>query len=125
MSFYLSNCNISTANISDVKMCETIEGFQCPEDNPVFGTDASQFYCSCVLNNAPEGTQLNFAWYYLEGEKVLIDEVTVEADGTSSTYNMQSSLSRPDNGWPTGNYEVVLELDTDNSQPITKSFKVE
>ncbi|MDF1551168.1 MAG: hypothetical protein P1P88_25330 [Bacteroidales bacterium] len=122
--FYLSNCNVSTANISDVKMCETIDGNQCNTDNSVFTHESPAFYCTCVVNNAPDGTKLTFSWYYLGDEKTLIDAVSVEVPGGSSTYTMQSNLSAPDAGWPAGKYEVVLDLGTDNSQPVTKSFEV-
>ena len=123
--FYFSNCNLSTANISDIKMCETIDDYQCQEENTLFNVNSPQIYCSCKLNNAPDGTNLKFAWYYLGDEKVLIDTVTTMVPGGSSTYDMHSYLTIPDNGWPVGDYEVVLKIDTDNSEPLTKSFKVE
>ena len=116
-------CNVSTANIVDVKMCESTENTQCAEDNPVFSTNTPVIYVSCVLKNAPEGTKVNFKWYYLVEDKVFIDEVSLVAQATTTP--MQSSLNMPDAGWPTGNYEVVLSLDTDNSTPITKSFSVQ
>ena len=121
--FVFQQCNVSTANIADVKMCESTENTQCAEDNPVFSTNTPAIYVSCILKNAPEGTKVNFAWYYISEEKVFIDEVSLESQTTTSP--MQSYLSMPDAGWPTGNYEVVLSLDTDNSTPITKNFSVQ
>lgn len=118
-----NQCNISTANITDVKMCDNITDYQCEADNPVFSPSTPVIFITCILRNAPDGTIINFAWYYVEeGQKILIDEVSLESEG--STTPMYSNFTAPDNGWPTGNYEVVLSLNTDNSEPITKTFTV-
>ena len=124
-ALFLSNCNVSTANISDVKMCENIDGNQCPEDNPVFSTNTPNIYCSVKVNNAPEGTNVKFSWNYLGEEIVHIDEVTLTVPGGGTNFDMQSSLSIPNNGWPVGNYEVVIDLGTDNSEPTVKKFQVQ
>lgn len=121
----LSACSfsVSTASISDVKTGSEIEDGEVVKEVKVFATDAPQIFVTAKLNNAPEGTKLTFLWRYLEDGGTDIDSVTVE---TESGQNLaKSSLSMPTEGWPPGDYEVVLKLDTDNSEPVRKKFSVE
>lgn len=117
----LTGCNISTANLSDVMSCTEITDNLCTEDITTFAPDTPEIFVSAILNNAPEGTFTTFSWRYLE-DNYDIDSITLESIETTTT--LQSSFTIPDNGWPLGEYEVVLSLDTDNSEPIHKKFIV-
>ncbi len=118
-----SSCEVSTANLTDVKMCEIPEGDLCAEDQAEFATDLEEIYVTAVLNNAPEGTQVTFYWRYLDEDPVVeIDSVTVDIEEvTSSIY---SALTAPPAGWPTGRYEVELKIHTDNAEPVKKQFEI-
>jgi hypothetical protein len=121
----MNSCTVSTANITDVKLCEKLQDGLCPTDQDVFSTTTPKFYVSCILRNAPDDTEVTFSWYYFGDEKILIDEVTISSEDKGATVNLQSNLSIPDNGWPVGEYEVVIKIHTDNSEPISRNFKVE
>ncbi len=121
---FISNCNISTANISDIKVCDNIHELQCPSDNPVFSCSTPVIYVSCILKNAPAGTPVKFALYYVPQGDEAIAEITIESK-PGSTNEIYSEFSAPDIGWHAGAYKVVLSVDTDNSEPISKTFKVE
>jgi len=123
--FALSRCNVSTANLSDVKVCESVQDNQCASDNPVFDVTTPEIYCSVVVNNAPAGTPVTFSWFYQGDSRMAIDAVTINTPDGGTTFNMQSSLNIPNNGWPTGIYEVEIALGTDNAKPIVKSFVIE
>jgi len=97
-----SACNVTTANIDDVKMCTSISDNQCAADNPVFEVSTPEIYISCHLNNAPENTEVEFAWFYYGQEKIAIDAAKLNSGSNIGTLNFQSSLSRPNNGWPEG-----------------------
>ncbi len=117
--------SVSTASLSEVKTCVEPEADSglCDEDQEIFATDVPQITVTAELNSAPEGTELTFLWRYMEGEGEDIDSVAVVSqDGTNT---VQSSLLSPDSGWPPGEYEVILDLDTDDSDSILKSFRVE
>lgn len=121
------NFNFSTASVTNVSLCDAPDATgNCPADKAQFSPDAPMFYLSCNLNFAPEDTQVKFQWYNTDGQRYLIDEATLRAGdvGSGSTFNVHANLSKPTNGWPKGNYEVVVSLNTDNFQPITKTFKV-
>ncbi|MCB9016173.1 MAG: hypothetical protein H6541_10295 [Lentimicrobiaceae bacterium] len=121
----LNSCNVSTANIADVKVCESVTDNQCPQDNPMFGTSTPVIYCSIVVKNAPAETPVTFTWYYQGDSRIKIDAVTINTPDGGTTFNMQSSLNIPNNGWPAGVYEVEIALGTDNSEPVVKSFVIE
>ena len=118
----LTGCYVSTANLTDVMSCTEITDNLCTEDITSFSPDTPEIYVSAILNNAPEGTLTTFSWRYLE-DNYDIDSITLESIDTTTT--LQSSLSIPDNGWPLGEYEVILSLESDNSEPISKKFIVE
>lgn len=118
--------NVSTASVSNLRLCDAPANEVCAADKSQFTPDAPQFYVSCDLNFAPADTQIKFQWYNTDGQRYLIDEVTRKAGdiGSGTTFNVHSILSKPNNGWPKGNYEVVVSLNTDNFKPLTKAFKV-
>jgi hypothetical protein len=115
-------CAVSTASISDLRICENLSGDECSEDNQTVNADATVIYISGKLNDAPKDTQLKITWRYLTDEQD-IDTVTLTADESGSG-PFSSSLTQPTNGWPSGKYEVVLDLGTDNSEPTHKEFSI-
>jgi len=125
LPFLLGNCNISTANISDVKMCDQMTDGQCSQDKVSFTTTTPAFYVSCNLNNAPSETEVTFSWYYNGDTKILVDEVTINSGDNGGSLGLHANLSIPDNGWPPGDYEVIIKIHTDNSKPTVKSFSVD
>lgn len=120
----LSACSfsVSTANLSNVKTGLEVKGSEVVKEVKVFSPDAPEIFVSANVNNAPDGTKLTFIWRYLEGKGQDIDSVSLV---TESGQNVaKSSLSKPTQGWPPGDYEVVLKLSTDNSTPVRKKFQV-
>ena len=118
--------NVSTASVSNVLMCDTPVEEVCPADVTEFTVASPMLYLSCDLNYAPEDTKIKFSWFKADGERFLIDTVSLRAGdiGSGSTFSVHSNLSRPNNGWPLGNYEVEISLNTDNFKPIVKAFVV-
>jgi hypothetical protein len=117
------SCSLTTASISDIKLCIQLSNDVCADDNPVFTTDDPQIYVSCIVNNAPQDTKIIFGWYYADDERIEIDEVSVSLSD-SGTYPVYSVLSAPYSGWPPGSYEVVISIDGFEDKTQVKSFKV-
>jgi hypothetical protein len=105
-------------------MCNQLQGETCNENISVFSLDDPQFTVSCEVTNAPSETKITFAWFYIEaGERLEIDVVSVTLPD-SGTYPLHSTLSAPNSGWPTGNYEVVISIDGYEDKTITQRFSV-
>lgn len=117
----------STANLQEVKVCSDPDSDNvCQSDEGTFGPDVGEIFVTGEIHNAPEDTELTITWTYLgeEGDDAEeIDEVKLSTEDSSNTF--YSSMEAPDGGWPGGDYEIVLDLGTDNSDPITKKFTVE
>ncbi len=91
----------------------------------VFAPDTPEIFCSVKLSNAPDDTEVKAEWIYVSGEaedlsNYLIDEVSLTADGTR---HLSFSLIRPDEGWPRGDYKVVLYVD--GKEQLSVPFIVE
>ncbi len=117
-------CSVSTANVKDVKICTSLEGNVCNQDNPVIENTAATIYASCLLRNSVSGTKVKFTWIYYGETKIKIDDVILDTGELSGTLELNSNLSRPDNGWPKGVYEVEVQVMTDNAKPVIKQFTV-
>ncbi|MFC2106827.1 hypothetical protein ACFLRY_00680 [Bacteroidota bacterium] len=126
LSLFLTGCDfeVTTANIKDVKVCDRLSGELCGQDSPIFMSRDPQIFVSCKLKNAPENTIVTFIWKYVEGDPIIIDKVTVNSSDQGLNLDLNSSLSRPNNGWPTGKYEVEIRVGGTDGSPEVKSFEV-
>ncbi len=120
----LAACSATTAHVDNVKMCTSVTDNLCNQDNPTFTTTTPEIYCSCNLKNAPENTEVEFAWYYLGDQKIAIDAVTISSGDRIGTLDLQTSLSKPFNGWPKGKYEVAISI-VGFDKTVVKSFSVQ
>jgi hypothetical protein len=111
------SCSVSTASISDVKVCTSLNGSECGSDASSFHSDAPVIYCSANLKNAPADTKVTFEWKH-DGESF------GKADVSSGSGTVQSSY-RPPSTFPPGKYSVTVKLAVDNSTPVTKEFTIE
>ena len=129
--FPLAGCTgevgFTTASLSKATMCKSVdsETREPVEPTNVFTPDTPEIFCSVNLSNAPSDTEVSSEWIYVKSEledvaDYLIDEVSITTDGTRY---VPFSVPRPDNGWPTGDYKVVLYLDGNEKTSVT--FKVQ
>ena len=130
LSIPLAGCegevSFTTASLSEATMCQNVDEELQPVDaNDVFTTDAEEIFCSVKLSSAPPDTEIKAEWMYIEGEledvsNYLIDDWSSTAEGTRYVY---ASLSSPYEGWPRGDYEVVLYID--GKEEVRVPFTVE
>ncbi len=119
----LAACSFTTANYSDLHMASEIDA----DNNPLtitdtFSADSPVIYVTGSMNNAPEGTMIAAEWIYAEeNPPTFIDVAELEVNEISSSFHF--SMTRPDNGWPAGEYEVNLYIDDELAE--TLSFTVE
>jgi len=118
------SCHYSTANLTDVKVCNQVgDDDLCADDNPsMSAADTKVVYITAVLKNAPANTKVKVTWYYLEekDEEIFSDDYAIK-DGEK---HLQFYLHAPDDIWPLGHYKAILDLGTDNSEPIEKEFEI-
>jgi hypothetical protein len=112
------SCNVSTASLSDVKVCGAIgSDGDCTSGVSSMPASAPVIYCSAQLKNAPSGTKVTFTWKRA-GESI------ASADVETSSAVVYSNLTT--NGALTpGKYSVTVKINTDNAEPVTKEFTVE
>jgi hypothetical protein len=104
---------MSTASLSEATMTENIDDTMRPlNSTDVFNVDAPEIHCSVKLSNAPVDTEIKGEWIYIEGEEegmenYMIDSTIIITEGTRY---LDFSLSIPYNGWPVGEYELILSI---------------
>ncbi len=121
---YGCECSFSTARLTDVKVCTSLEGNLCSQDKTNIEATSPVIYASCVLKNAPQNTDVKFTWFYYGDSKFEIDSVILSSGDNIGNIDMNSSLSIPYNGWPLGVYEVEIQIVNDTSEPIVKQFNI-
>ncbi|MDX9881756.1 MAG: hypothetical protein RBS73_06790 [Prolixibacteraceae bacterium] len=117
-------CNVSTAKLSDAKVCTSLTGNLCDQDHLDIPVSTPVIYASCLLKYAPSGTKVKFSWMYYGDTKLEIGSVVLNSGDNGSTVELYSNLSCPDNGWPAGVYEVIIQVQTDNAMPLVKQFNI-
>ena len=122
---FIVSCNMTTAYIDNPKICTSLTDTKCSIDIRVINTITSDIFASCDLKNATENTEVFFKWYYYGQQEVLIDSVSLSSGNNIGTLNLQSSLSKPTNGWPKGKYKVLINIVGFYKEPIIKEFTIE
>jgi len=110
--------------ISDVKVCTSLKGNLCNQENLVFSITTQTIYASCLLKNSPSKTRVKFTWIYHGETKVIMDSAVLITGGTQGNIEINSILSQPINGWSKGTYEVMIQLETDSANPLIKQFSI-
>lgn len=113
ISLVSCQASFTTAHLVDATMATVLDEEMRPLDNTnVFTPDTPVIYCSVKLKNSPFETQIVSEWIYISGEAEVTDfvidnySITVESD-----QYIGFSLSAPDDGWPRGDYKLVLYID--------------
>ena len=120
----ISSCSFTTANITDLKMASTVQDNLPVDITNVFTTTSPVIYATGTLKNAPDGTVLTAEWYYLDASpEIFIDSATLQPTDVNTSFSF--SLSIPDNGWPTGKYEVRFFIDDSTTVSSKLSFTVQ
>jgi hypothetical protein len=116
--YMLPACNVSTANLSDVKLCtEKNSSGVCDSDASTFPASTPVIYCSASLKNAPSGTKVTFEWKH-DGTSMGKADVETSSGTVSSNFTTNGAVEP-------GKYSVTVSLNTDNSKPVTKDFTLE
>ena len=126
-SLIITSCEVevTTAHIENITICTTLDGETCESNNPIISPSDPNIYVSCELQNAPQNTLITFIWKYTDGEDpIIIDEIILNSSDIGVNVNLNSSLSRPYNGWPIGRYEVEVSIDGDENDTLIKYFEV-
>jgi len=115
--------SITTANYTDLAVAADVDENNGPIGvTNTFAVDSPMVYVTGLLKNAPEGTVITSEWYYLESDPdTFIDRASYESVDTTNSFDF--SLSKPNAGWPLGEYEVKLYIDDEYKETVT--FKVE
>lgn len=116
----------STASLSEATMTTGVDkNFRPLDITSVFTSDLPEIFCSVKLSNAPPDTEIKADWIYIRGEvedlkDYLIDSWSAEAEGTRYIH---TSVTRPNKGWPNGDYKVVWYID--GMEKLTVPFKIQ
>ena len=115
------SCSVTTARLTNAAMASMInpDTLQAVSKTNHFSPDTPIIYATAMLKNAPEDTLVTAQWYYVTDD---IDIASVDIESTETNQFISFSLSRPDNGFPVGDYEVALYVDGELS--VTLEFSV-
>ena len=113
------------ASLSNATMCKSVdlETGEPLEKADTFTPATQVIYCSVKVSNATPDTQIGDEWLYLpsgDEEGLLISDWSTTMEGTRY---VPLSITRPENGWPEGNYRVVFYLD--DEEVLSVPFTVE
>lgn len=116
--YIIPSCSVTTANLSDVKICTSTESSgECTSDISSVSGSSPIIYCTAQLKNAPSGTKVIFEWK--KGS-----ESMGKADVESAS-GVVSSTFKPSGTLEPGKYSVTVRIDADNPKPVTKEFSIE
>jgi len=119
-------CSHTEKQITNVRLCESINEKGCVKDNPSFDTSIQLIHCSFFTENIESSDPLKISWYYLGDSRVLIEETLLIIAENNSELPIISSLNKPLNGWPSGVFEVKISIEKEETEvSVLKSFLIE
>src|SRR5205085_10267585 len=111
------SCSVSTASISDAKICSQIgSDGACGNDATSFSVSTPVIYFTATLKNAPADTKITFEWKH-NGESMGKADVTTGSGIINSTFKSPGTLDP-------GKYSCTAKINVDNSDAVTKEFTV-
>jgi len=118
ISVMLLSSVVMATQVTSIVLCEEIsEADEVPIGvAEMFNADVPQIQGIVTVGDCPAGTKVKGAWICVDG----IDVPNYEIDAAEAVFQEAGgglayfSLSRPDNGWPTGNYKLDVYI---NDQP--------
>jgi len=94
------------------------------DSEDTFETRTEKIYLTAQLVDVPRGTKVSSTWVAVSTRvappNFVIDSAQVTTGARVNVANF--ALSRPDNGWPVGNYRVDLAINGQNLASV--KFKV-
>lgn len=90
----------------------------------VFHPDTPAIFVSVKVSDAPPATEVQADWTYVRGELEGVSDYVVDSTTTQAEKEgyVGLSLTRPDTGWPLGEYKVVLRID--GTEKLSVGFTV-
>lgn len=116
----------STAKLSEATMTTGVDADMRPlNTTDVFTSDMSEIHCSVKLSNAPDDTEVKAEWIYLHGEREDLDNYLIDSTIviTEDTRYLHFFLTSSENGWPIGEYEVLLYVNGKQVMSVPFSVK--
>jgi hypothetical protein len=92
-----------------------------------FATDTPKLYLSAhITDDVSSGSKLTVAWISIDSGGVAppnykIDEVSFDVGALDN--RLDASLSKPNNGWPVGTYQVEIIVDGKLEETVPFSVK--
>jgi hypothetical protein len=115
------SCSFTTANLANAAMASKVDQTtqQAVTITDTFATNTAIIYATALLKNAPEDTVITAKWYFVTDN---LEIASVDIKSTEISQYVVFSLSKPTNGFPTGDYKVELYIDGKLNKTLT--FKV-
>ncbi len=114
-------------SLSNATMCRSVdlETGQPVETGDTFAATDGVIFCSVKISNATPDTGISAEWLYLpagagEESGLLVSSWSTTMEGTGY---IPLSITRPESGWPQGDYRVVFYRD--EQKVLSVPFRVE
>jgi len=119
-------CSRTVKQITNVRLCESINEKGCVKDSPSFDNSIQLIHCSFFTENIESSDTMKISWYYLGDSRVLIEETLLIISENKLGSPIISSLNKPLNGWPSGVFEVKISIENEEQTlSVVKSFLIQ
>ena len=122
-----ASISFSTASIKEASICSAVEPQTKAPVNKinVFSPGSPIVYCSIKYAWAPPGTKLKAQWIYVRGEQKGLNDYKI-AETTMEIRDRgyaAASLTKPNKGWPRGEYAVKLLINDKEKKLVPFTVK--
>jgi hypothetical protein len=101
------------------------------EEQDTFAPNTALIYMVCDVDNLKKGQELKSVWIADNTNKVAPDNYTIDQSkylvpknpDNNETLKAKFSITKPDKGWPKGNYHVDIYVDNKLSETANYTVK--
>lgn len=114
--------NFTTAKLANAAMASKIDTstMKAITLSGTFSPQTEVIYVTAILQNAPSDTVITATWHYVTKN---VEIATVDITSTETNQYISFSMSKPTNGFPTGDYKVDLYIDAKLAKTLEFNVK--
>lgn len=115
----------ASTTLTKLLLCEEVAGSDCTTDSSQFSEGTETIAAKVDIASAEETVGLKFSWIYVSSPSGQPEEVSTKLETLDPSIGYFTYSLSAEGGFPAGEYELIVALQTANARPIHREFTIQ